>query len=1133
MKAASGSLISIALLLGLSSADAGAAGDSEHGQYLPRFALPLSGAEQGPTAQNYTLFESAPVRPLALSADGRRLYAVNTPAGQLDVFAVSDQGLVLIDSVAVGLEPVAVALNADETEAWVVNHLSDSISVLALSTKLEVKYELAVGDEPRDIVFAGPGRRQAFITTAHRGLAAGVDPLQTSSGQGRADVWVFQTSAEAAPQRKTILTLFGDLPRALASSVDGRWVYAAVFRSGNGTTTLAPNQFVKNPPTTSADGVAQPDTGLIVKRDAGGRWLDERGVDWSRRLSFDLPDFDLFRINAADDMPVVERSYSGLGTTLFNLAVNPQSGEIYISNTEARNQVRFAGRGLRDGTTVRGHLLDHRVSIIDADQRSRIVDLNPHLNFSTASPSGDKRLSLAQPMAMAVTADGSQLLIAGFGSQKVARVPTAELRTASYAPRSADQIALSAGGPGGIVIDERRSRAYVATRFDNGISVLDVNQAIELSHVQQYNPEPASVREGRRFLYDAELSSALGNESCASCHLFGDTDGLAWDLGNPDDVVKPSPNPYHPSVATAPGLNFNFHPMKGPMTTQSMRGLKRHGPMHWRGDRTGADRRVGESLERAAFKEFNEAFDGLMGREQPLDADQLERFADFALEIQYPPNPNRLLDNSLAPREARGKQLFDAGFARANAPTEFCASCHPIDFARGIFGTEGLMSFNLQPGEKDFKIPHFRDQYQKVGMFSATPGGFHVGAQVRGFGYNHNGATSSSAILAEFPLPSADLDAVRHYLLAWPTETATMVGQAVLLPETAATASLVSAEQLLQRARLSFPLPECDAVLLGKSSLGEPRGFLHQRSDDRFVPDRIAEPAQTWDQLRAMVEASGQAWQLRCLPWGNGRRAALDWDLDAVLNGDEIEQGSDPRNPLSTRFTPRPGLWWNPAVPGSGFDIHPAGDQFSLIWYRYDAEGQPTWYLAAAPAAQLWQAELRRFQWQDGAAISEVVGSIRVDFSNPQQAEFSWQLGESAGSERIEWFDFGGAALRPDATGLWADAEELGYGVSIGTQGDAVAALVYFYAADGAPRWALGSAVIDGASWQIGLNRYRLCGECPAPAALSESAGSIELQAFDRRLLMQLDVSAGDGAAWQRAGVELSPLTDPPYLRQR
>src|SRR5262245_46015467 len=75
------------------------------------------------------LFESVPVRPLALSSDGTRLYAVNTPDAHLEIFDVSSGSPVHLASVPVGLEPVAVSLRTDG-EAWVVNHVSDSISVV-------------------------------------------------------------------------------------------------------------------------------------------------------------------------------------------------------------------------------------------------------------------------------------------------------------------------------------------------------------------------------------------------------------------------------------------------------------------------------------------------------------------------------------------------------------------------------------------------------------------------------------------------------------------------------------------------------------------------------------------------------------------------------------------------------------------------------------------------------------------------------------------------------------------------------------------------------------------------------------------------------------------------------------------
>ncbi|MFM7173570.1 MAG: hypothetical protein ACKO4U_11115, partial [Caldilinea sp.] len=48
-----------------------------------------------------------------------------------------------------------------------------------------------------------------------------------------------------------------------------------------------------------------------------------------------------------------------------------------------------------------------------------------------------------------------------------------------------------------------------------------------------------------------------------------------------------------PRVRTKP----SFHPMKGPMSTQSLRGLAGQGPMHWRGDRTGVTAAADETLE--------------------------------------------------------------------------------------------------------------------------------------------------------------------------------------------------------------------------------------------------------------------------------------------------------------------------------------------------------------------------------------------------------------------------------------------------------------------------------------------------------------------------------------------------------
>src|SRR5215472_127502 len=117
----------------------------------------------------YVTFETGQVRPLALTPDGHTLLALNTPDARLEVFSVGGGDVSHVTSVQVGLEPVAVAARTN-TEVWVVNHLSDSVSIVDLAaTPPRVVRTLLVGDEPRDIVFAGPsdadGRaRRAFIT---------------------------------------------------------------------------------------------------------------------------------------------------------------------------------------------------------------------------------------------------------------------------------------------------------------------------------------------------------------------------------------------------------------------------------------------------------------------------------------------------------------------------------------------------------------------------------------------------------------------------------------------------------------------------------------------------------------------------------------------------------------------------------------------------------------------------------------------------------------------------------------------------------------------------------------------------------------------------------------------------------
>jgi len=891
-------------------------------------------------------FESGHVRPLALSPDGTRLFAVNTPDHRLEIFDVGGAGLVHAASVPVGLDPVAVAARTDD-EVWVVNQLSDSISIVDTSADPpRVVRTLLVGDEPRDVVFAGPDDgsghfRRAFVTTARRGQNAPVDPLLTTEGTPRALVWVFDatnlgTTLTGTPEK--ILALFGDTPRALAATADGAVVYAAIFHSGNQTMTVGdgivcnggasappcaldgvqvpnglPGAVVPGGlplPNVNVEGVLGPEVGLVLRFNRGtGIWEDRLGRNWTNGVRFDLPDLDVFAIDADAADPVETQSFAHVGTILFNMLVHPTSGRVYVTNTEARNEVRFEGLGIL-GTTVRGHLHEARVTVLDGTS-VQPRHLNKHITAlpmgygTSPMPAAVEDASLATPTGMALSTSGA-LYVAAFGSSKVGVFDVAAVENDSFVPNAANHIELSGGGPSGLVLDEANERLYVLTRFDNAVKEVDLATATEIAAHSLHSPEPAEVRDGRRFLYDARFTSSNGEASCSSCHVFADFDSLAWDLGNPDDVVMPNPNPF-PVV----GFSDDFHPMKGPMTTQTLRGMDHHGPMHWRGDRTGGNAAPpGNPLdEKLAFEAFNAAFDGLLGRDEGEipDAD-MSAFADFILSVELPPNPIKRLDNQDTAAEAAARSTY---FNQITDIIETCNGCHELDPSQGFFGANGGSSFENE--SQEFKVAHLRNAYQKVGMFGAVGVAAlnvppaerqHLGPQVRGFGFLHDGAIDTVFHFLGanvFSLTDVQRRQLEQFVMAFDTTYAPIVGQQVTLDGTNAAVVGPRVDLLIARALTPFALvgqpeaTECDLVVKGIVG-GEARGFLLNAAGS-FDSDRELEPPRSDAALRALAAASGQELTYTCVPPGEGLTTGLDRDGDGVFDRDEIDGGTDPADP--------------------------------------------------------------------------------------------------------------------------------------------------------------------------------------------------------------------------------------------
>jgi hypothetical protein len=389
--------------------------------------------------------------------------------------------------------------------------------------------------------------------------------------------------------------------------------------------------------------------------------------------------------------------------------------------------------------------------------------------------------------------------------------------------------------------------------------------------------------------------------------------------------------------------------MKGPMVTQSLRGLANHGSMHWRGDRTGGNDALnaqpdsGTFDEQAAFEQFNSAFTDLLGRSARLTPAEMRVLTDFVLQITYPPNPIRRLDNSLTPDETAGRDFY---FGPVSDTFTNCNDCHRLDRSGnqeygvtrpGFFGADGR---STDDGEfQVFKVPHLRNMYQKVGMFgmprskSFLPESFDpgidnafMGDQIRGFGFKHDGSVDTIHRLNRnigfapraagtagpgdpgnphgIPLtPAGDKLSrqVEEFMLAYDSNMAPIVGQQITLTRHNAASVGARIDLLMRRADAG----DCDLVVHGRRG-GWPTGYLYV-GDGRFQPDRRAAPRRSDLALRADARLPGGELTYTCTPPGSGVRIGLDRDEDGVLDRDEILAGSKPADRSSRLPTRRSG----------------------------------------------------------------------------------------------------------------------------------------------------------------------------------------------------------------------------------
>jgi hypothetical protein len=155
----------------------------------------------------------------------------------------------------------------------------------------------------------------------------------------------------------------------------------------------------------------------------------------------------------------------------------------------------------------------------------------------------------------------------------------------------------------------------------------------------------------------------------------------------------------------------------------------------------------------------------------------------------------------------------------------------------------------------------------------------------------------------------------------------------------------------------------------------------------------------------------------------------------------------------------RSGSYFNPARPGTGLFLYPAGDQLTGLLYAYDVDGLPTWYYLQAPqpgTTGLWTSRLWRATWDGDSRILGPVGEATVTATGEDTFQFSYVLDGFAGTQPMEAFGFGcpmhdGAPL--DISSTWFDPARPGTGYDVQTWPDYEFFAAYYFDGEGRPRF--------------------------------------------------------------------------------
>jgi hypothetical protein len=222
-----------------------------------------------------------------------------------------------------------------------------------------------------------------------------------------------------------------------------------------------------------------------------------------------------------------------------------------------------------------------------------------------------------------------------------------------------------------------------------------------------------------------------------------------------------------------------------------------------------------------------------------------------------------------------------------------------------------------------------------------------------------------------------------------------------------------------------------------------------------------------------------------------------------TTNGNESPVAVELRADVAFAGTPLPihrGLWYpRPPRDGirQGYDYNWGESDRALIWYSYEEDGQPAWYIAGSPTVtgNIWVSDLYRVT-NDGAQQQlTTVGKVSVTALAEDDQLFTFTLFGQSGTDRMQP---SAAQTCPQVdgsersyTGLWYRGVDGLGGASVVVNANDQAQIHYLFDDSGRPRWLFaGEEGLPPNAPEIPMLQFTgYCALCDGPEPTSEPAG--------------------------------------------